>query len=73
MFGGKKSAAPQPFDNEGYSHEYEYYAAAYLGINAFNSGVNELARKGWELVNGAMAGTAHYAYMRRPLKKPSND
>ena len=73
MFGGKKGAALEPFDTEGYEQEYEYHAAAFLGINAFNTGVNEYARKGWELVNGTMAGTAHYAYMRRRLRGSGAD
>lgn len=68
MFGNKRAAPATP-DDTGYDQEFEYHAAAYLGINAFNSGVNEHARKGWELVNGAMAGTAHYAYMRRRLRR----
>lgn len=69
MFGSKKPKEEPPFDNEGYEHLYEYRAEAYLGIGAFNREVNVLARKGWELVNGTMAGTAHYAYLRRPLKR----
>jgi len=71
MFGGKKPADGAPFDSEGYEAEYEYRADAYLGIGAFNKEVSILARKGWELVNGCMAGTAHYAYMRRRLKPPA--
>lgn len=71
MFGGKKPAEAEaaPFDNEGYDAEYEYQAHAFLGIGAFNKEVAVLSRRGWELVNGCMAGTAHYAYMRRRLKK----
>ena len=69
MFGGKKpEAQPVPFDNEGYEHRFEYLAVAYFGVNSFNDGVNEFARKGWELVNGCMAGTANYAYLRRPVR-----
>lgn len=70
MFGGKKPTEAAPFDNEGYEAEYEYLAQAYFGIGAFNKEVDILARKGWELINGCMAGTAHYAYMRRRLRKP---
>lgn len=72
MFGSKKPAQPEPapFDNEGYERTHEYQVIACLGINAFNKQVNEMAMKGWELINGCMAGTAHYGYLRRPIKRP---
>jgi hypothetical protein len=44
---------------------FEYQAFAFIGIGNFNAGVNKMARQGWELVNGCMAGTTNYAYMRR--------
>lgn len=47
---------------------YEYYTVASLGAERFTKDVNSLARRGWELINGCMAGTAHYGYMRRPTK-----
>lgn len=47
--------------------EYEYQAFAFFGIKQWNTEVNKLAQDGWELVNGNMAGTASYAYMRRRL------
>lgn len=72
MFGSKKPEATPiaaaPFDDEGYERRFEYLAVAYLGVTAFNEGVNEYARKGWELINGCMAGTANYAYLRRAVR-----
>lgn len=70
MFGGKKQPeSAKPFDDEGYEQRYEYLSVAYLGVSAFNTGVNDYARKGWELVNGCMAGTANYAYLRREIRQ----
>jgi len=72
MFGSKTPPEAEPFDDEGYSQVYEYQAVAYFGLNAFNSGVGDMANKGWELVNGCMVGTAHYAYLRRKLRAPDD-
>jgi hypothetical protein len=73
MFGKKPetSALPQ-LDPDGrpYVREYEYLVEAYLGAGAFSKGVNALAAQGWELVNGCIAGTVHYAYMRGRLLAP---
>jgi len=70
MFGSKKSEpqATAPTGYEGYQPRYEYLAVAYLGIGAFNKEVNVLAGLGWELINGCMAGTAHYGYLRREIR-----
>jgi len=68
MFGGKKPSAEVAFDNEGHDQVYEYRAIVCMGINAFNKDVDTMARKGWELINGCMAGTAHYGYLRRKLQ-----
>ena len=73
MFGKKTESPALPaLDAQGrpYAQEYEYLVEAYLGAAAFNKSVNALAAQGWELVNGCMAGTAHYAYMRRRLASP---
>lgn len=70
MFGSKKPHQPEPFDNEGYDRAFEYQAIACMGINAFNKQVNEMAMKGWELINGCMAGTVHYGYLRRSINRP---
>jgi hypothetical protein len=40
-----------------------------VGAPAFNKEVNELAAKGWELINGSAASTLHHGYMRRSLKR----
>lgn len=69
MFGGKKSEiTAAAFDNEGFEQKWDYKAVSYLGIDNFNKGISEHAREGWELINGCMAGTAHYGYLRRPVR-----
>lgn len=68
MYDGRRKTDIR-FKSEGYEQVYEYQACAFLGVDAWNVGVNAMARKGWELVNGGMAGTANCAYMRRPVKR----
>lgn len=68
MFGGKKSQF-NPYERPAVDPEWEYCAVAVLGVIAFNEEVNKLAAVGWELVNGTMAGTANYAYMRRRISR----
>lgn len=66
MFG---KAEPQyPWNEDEGEAAFEYFTVVSLGVEKFNKDVNSLARRGWELINGGMAGTAHYGYMRRPLK-----
>ncbi len=69
MFGGKQNPvfADQEARNGQYVRSYEYRTISALGVSNFDKIVNEDAEKGWELVNGCMAGTAHYGYMRRAL------
>jgi len=67
MFGGKKE--PQyPWNEPAGQARYEYYTIAVIGIEPLNKAVNELAARGWEMFGGCMAGTAHYAYMRREMR-----
>jgi hypothetical protein len=73
MFGGKKAPeiAAQDDRDEQYVQTYEYRTLAVLGAQAFDKELNAHAAKGWELVNGCMAGTAHYGYLRRRLQTAS--
>lgn len=71
MFGGPKKAphiAEQDSRDHLYEQEYEYRTLAVLGVTQFDKDLNDHAARGWELVNGNMAGTAHYAFLRRKLK-----
>ncbi len=72
MFGKKEQPAEAPFDSEGYEQRFEYKILTALGVLNLEKAINDQARKGWELVSGTMAGTAHYAHLRRRLK-PSAD
>lgn len=71
MFGSKKADlyADQDSRNGSYVQEYEYRTIVMLGAPGFDKLLNERAAEGWELVNGCMAGTMHYGYMRRRLKQ----
>lgn len=75
MFGSKPKAAqvsdkPAPTEPE-VQPEFEYTVVAVFGAEAWIKETNRMARLGWELVNGMMAGTANYAYMRRRIDYPS--
>lgn len=48
-----------------YTQEYEYKTLVILGAPNFDRELNDHAARGWELVNGCMAGTMHYGYLRR--------
>ena len=70
MFGSKPEKEEAPaVDKRGqpYVQEFEYEAQSHLGITNFNKATNQMAAAGWELINGGMAGTAHYGYFRRRL------
>lgn len=68
MFGNKN--VPQyPWNEPEGEAEWEYYVVAGLGGGNFTTMINQLARRGWEMFGGCMAGTAHYAYMRRPASR----
>jgi hypothetical protein len=72
MFGGKKAPeieAQDARDGE-YLQEWEYRTLAIIGVVNFDKTLNEHAARGWELVNGNMAGTTHYGYLRRRLTRP---
>lgn len=72
MFGSKKEPTATPavdLDGQPYVQEFEYEAQAHMGIGNFNKAVSQAAAEGWELVNGCMAGTVHYAYLRRRLRR----
>ncbi len=69
MFGGKKAPeieAQDARDGE-YKQEFEYRTLAVIGVVNFDKVLNDQAAKGWELVNGSMAGTTHYGYLRRRI------
>jgi len=68
MFGGKKEAQ-YPWNEPEGEAEFEFYTIASLGVDNFNKDVNALARRGWELIGGCMAGTAHYGYLRRRVAR----
>ncbi|MBX9614903.1 MAG: hypothetical protein K2X25_04870 [Caulobacteraceae bacterium] len=71
MFGGKKqSATGELMARPAQPQTEECLAIACFGIDAFNKETNRLASEGWILVNGCMAGTAHYAYMKRAVTQP---
>ena len=76
MFGGKKKATvfdEQESRNASYRQEFEYRTISAIGGLSFDKMLNEDAAKGWELVNGAMAGTAHFGYLRRRLMPSNSD
>lgn len=50
-----------------YSQTHEYRVLAVLGAMTMQKDLNDHAARGWELVNATMAGTAHFAYLRRRL------
>lgn len=72
MFGSKKSDlyADQDARNGDHKQEYEYRTIAMIGAAGFDKMMNERAAEGWELVNGCMAGTTHYGYLRRKVARP---
>lgn len=75
MFGSKPKATPTPASqNEPVAAEvdpeFEYCTFASFGIEGWNKEATRLSRQGWELVNGCMAGTANYGYMRRRISRP---
>ena len=71
MFGGKKETATGAMlARPAQPQTEEYVTIAVFGIDAFNKETNKLAAEGWVMVNGCMAGTAHYAYMRRAVPAP---
>lgn len=68
-----KSKAPPPAPtvdprDEGWAHAWEYKTLVTLGVEKFDVELNDHAKRGWELINGCMAGTAHYGYLRRPIR-----
>lgn len=71
MFGAKKAPHIEEQDarNGQYQQRFEYRSIAMIGIVQFDKMLNEAAAAGWELVNGSAAGTTHFAYMRRELKR----
>lgn len=69
MFGGRKSLAVEGVeDASDYDQAYEYKTLAVMGAVAFDKELNAEARRGWELVNGCMAGAVHYGYLRRAVR-----
>lgn len=74
MFGSKPknpAANPAPPPEPVIAPEYEYCTFATFGIEGWNKEVTRLSWQGWELVNGCMAGTANYGYMRRRVRPPT--
>ena len=69
MFGGKKAPviAEQETRDDLYQQVWEYKTLAILGVTNVDKELNAHAARGWELVSAMMAGTIHYAYMRRRL------
>ncbi|MDZ4321557.1 MAG: hypothetical protein U1A07_22430 [Phenylobacterium sp.] len=69
MFGGKKAPVIEEQDSRDsqYAQRFEYKTLAILGVIPFDKTLHDHAARGWELVNGCMAGTLHYGYLRRPL------
>jgi len=68
MFGGKKEPKFPWNEDEG-TARFEYFTLASMGAENFTNDCNSLARRGWELINGCMAGTAHYGYFRREVRR----
>lgn len=52
--------------------EFQYQVFAAFGVDGWNKQMTLFSRQGWELVNGCMAGTAHYGYMRRRVTRSSS-
>ena len=70
MFSGKKAPEiAEQDDRDGqYRQKWEYRVLAIIGAPTLQKELNDHAARGWELVNATMAGTAHYAYLRRERK-----
>lgn len=65
---GKKNEPKYPWNEPEGVAEHEYYVVAAIGADNFVRDANSLAKRGWELINGSMAGTAHFGYFRRRVK-----